>query len=269
MIKGNFKSRKKYLCIFACHDTKDLISQPALHYLRSLAKDGFDVVVVSTSAGMKAPTLKLLSSVCLVVIIRKGPGRDFTSWRCGLFDSGIDYARYEKILFTNDSCYAPLYPMQRIFHAYEDGILGLIDSYEGQYHLMSYFLLFHRDVITHPAFTSFWQSVRSLPAFFKPLIIRRYEIGLSQFFQKAGFKLRAWVPVEEIARECNIPEHKLRRLNPTHALWRYLIEKKQFPALKVDLFRRYFLLRNDNSWREVIAKTHYDIRLILEHQNLV
>lgn len=262
------KPRAKYLCIFAAYDKLDIVAKHSMFYLKKIRGLGFDIVLVSTSSHINSQSIKKLKAICCIIIHRKDIGRDFASWRCGIFESGINWKSYKKMLFANDSCYAPLFPLQPVLEKYQQGIVSITDSFEIKYHLMSYFLLFNHDVILHPAFTEFWSSVRALPSMLKPLIIRRYEIGLSQYFLERGFQLHAYIETRRLVEETNTPLPHLNRINPMHHFWRYLIEKKHCPMLKIDLFRRYFIPQNDQTWRQVIAKTQYDINLILEHQNL-
>lgn len=262
------KPRAKYLCIFAAYDKLDIVAKHSMFYLKKIRGLGFDIVLVSTSSHINSQSLKQLKAICSIIIHRSDIGRDFASWRCGIFESGINWKSYKKILFANDSCYAPLFSLKPVLGKYKRGIVSITDSFEGKYHLMSYFLLFNQDAIRHSAFTEFWSSVRALPSILKPLIIRRYEIGLSQYFREKGFQLHAYIATRNLAEENNVSLSRLASINPMHYFWRYLIEKKRCPVMKVDLFRRYFIPHNDQTWRQVIAKTQYDINLILEHQNL-
>lgn len=256
------------LCVFASYSATSQIAPYVLHLLRQLHKAGYAISFVTTSAKIEDDDLNALSSLCLSIIQRKNCGLDFGSWKTGLLYSGVEWQKYKKILFANDSCYAPLYPMRKILQQEGQGILSITDSLEQEPHLMSYFLLCHYDVVSHPDFLEFWKNVRMLPNLLKGLIVQLYEIGFSRYFRQRGFNLKAAYPVAEIGRELGLSEAELRKINPTHRFWRYLIEVKKCPVLKVDLFKRFFIPDNDESWRSVIANTDYDARLIQEHQKL-
>lgn len=256
------------LCVFASYSGVNQISPYVRHFLLHLRNAGYEISFVTTSAQIEEEDINSLTKLCLSIIHRKNRGLDFGSWKAGLLYSGIEWQKYKKILFANDSCYAPIYPMEKILQQEGQGILSITDSLEQEPHLMSYFLLCHQDVINHPDFLKFWQNVRMVPTRLKGLIVQLYEIGFSRHFRKCGFHLKAAYPVTEIGRELGLSETELQNINPTHRFWRYLIETKKCPILKVDLFKRYFKVNNDDSWRQVVSMANYDIRLILEHQGL-
>jgi rhamnosyltransferase len=256
------------LCIFASYSRTSRIEPYVLHFLRVLQKAGYEISFVTTSSKIEADDLILLTQLCSSIMHRENRGLDFGSWKAGLLYSGIEWQKYKKILFANDSCYAPLYPMDKILQQDGNGVVSITDSLEQEPHLMSYFLLCHQDVISHPDFLKFWQNVRMVPNRLKGLIVQLYEIGFSRYFRKRGFSLKAACPVTEIGRELGLSEAELHNINPTHRFWRYLIEAKKCPILKVDLFKRYFKVNKDESWRQVVSAADYDIRLILEHQGL-
>lgn len=261
-------SQQEILCIFASFSGQSRVAGYVEYYLKNLRAAGCDVIFVSTSAEITEHDQHILQARCHIVVHRENRGLDFGSWKAGLLYSGVEWQKYKKILFANDSCYAPLYPMEKILQQEGHGIVSITDSLEQEPHLMSYFLLCHPDVISHPDFLKFWQNVRMVPTRLKGLIVQLYEIGFSRYFRKRGVSLKAVYPVTEIGRELGLTEAELEITNPTHRFWRYLIEAKKCPILKVDLFKRYFKVNNDNSWRQVVSAANYDIRMILEHQGL-
>lgn len=264
-----FKSGAETLCVFASYSSTTNVSSYIFNYLEKLAESGVDIVFISTAASIGEGSLEKLKLFCMQICTRKNAGLDFGSWKAGLLYSGVEWQKYKKILFANDSCYAPLYPMTKILQQDGHGVVSITDSLEQEPHLMSYFLLCHQDVIRHPDFLKFWQDVRMVPTRLKGLIVQLYEIGFSRYFKKRGFDLKATYPIAEIGRELGLTETGLQKINPTHRFWHYLIEAKKCPILKVDLFKRFFIPENDQSWRNVIANTDYDERLIQEHQNLL
>lgn len=260
--------RQETLCIFASFSGQSRVARYVEYYLKNLRAAGCDIIFVSTSAEIAKHDQHILQEICQMIVHRENCGLDFGSWKAGLLYSGVEWQKYNKILFANDSCYAPLYPMGKILQQEGQGILSITDSLEQEPHLMSYFLLCHQDVINHPDFLKFWQNVRMVPTRLKGLIVQLYEIGFSRHFRKCGFHLKAAYPVTEIGSELGLSETELHNINPTHRFWRFLIETKKCPILKVDLFKRFFIPNNDESWRDVIANTDYDERLIQEHQKL-
>jgi len=262
------KSGAETLCVFASYSSTTNVSSYIFNYLEKLAESGVDIVFISTAASIGEDSLGKLKLFCTHICTRKNAGLDFGSWKAGLLYSGVEWQKYKKILFANDSCYAPLYPMTKILQQDGHGVVSITDSLEQEPHLMSYFLLCYQDVIRHPDFLKFWQNVHMVPTRLKGLIVRLYEIGFSRYFRKCGFSLKAAYPITDIGRELGMTETELKNINPTHHLWRYLIETKKCPVLKVDIFKRYLKPNKDSTWREVVAASNYNMNLIIEHQGL-
>jgi lipopolysaccharide biosynthesis protein len=256
--------KKKRLCVFAGFSRASRIEDYVLYNLESLRREGFDIVFVTTSEKIEKNDLERLIKLCVRILRRANVGYDFGSWKAGLFDAGINYHDYDQLLLTNDSYYGPLYPWKRVLPEARTDLYGITDSYGIAYHLMSYFVLYNRRVLHSPDFERNWKGVRMVPTLLKTLIIYAYEVGICQKFQKAGFSASAYCTEREFFKR--LPQHQqlFNRTIIVHRFWRELIEKMHCPTLKVDTFWR--VLPGDISWRKVLKKTDFPIKLIDAHQ---
>lgn len=266
-ISGNPEPTDTSLCVFASYNPYGVVPKYVFYSLKAIRAEGFDIVYVTTADVLSEQDIAALSKTCRVVVHRKNTGYDFGSWKAGLLGSGVDLKKYRRLLLTNDSCYFPLFPLQATLRNLTADMNGITDSFEIKYHLMSYFILYDSTIFHSDEFTRLWRNVRMLPAKLKGLIIELYEVGMSQYYLKRGFKLAARFSAAEIHARFKSPL-PLDTVNSVHRYWRELIEIGKAPVLKVDLFKRFFRQSNDVSWKSVVAKTKYPVKLIEEHQRL-
>lgn len=261
---GTTPAQNRRLCIFASFSRTGRVEEYVTYNLKALQDMGFDIVFVTTSHIMREDDLRRLQGMCVRVVLRANTGYDFGSWKAGLFYSGIDYLKYDQLLLTNDSYYGPLYPWSEILSQARTDLYGITDSYGIAYHLMSYFVLYNKNVLHSTEFRSYWQGVRMVPTLLKTLIIYAYEVGMSQQFQKAGYAISAWCPERVLFQHLPQEQHLFGQTITVHYYWRELIELMRCPILKTDTFWRVF--QGKATWRPVVQQTGYDNRLIDQHQ---
>jgi lipopolysaccharide biosynthesis protein len=256
--------KKKRLCIFASFSRHSRLEDYVFNNLASLQKQGFAIVFVTTSEKMQADDLARLKALCSHVLRRANTGYDFGSWKAGLLSADIDYRDYDQLLLTNDSYYGPLYPWKQVLAKAKTDLYGITDSYGIAYHLMSYFVLYNRKALHSAEFLKYWSGVRMIPTLLKTLIIYAYEVDMCQKFQRRGFTVSAYCSERELFDALPKHQHLFNKTIIVHRFWRELIETLRCPILKVDVFWR--VLPGDSSWRGVIEKTGYPVRLIDAHQ---
>jgi hypothetical protein len=105
-------------------------------------------------------------------------------------------------------------------------VLGITSNYEYAAHVQSYWMSFEtRRVLDSGAFASFWKDMQ--PVSDRNLVIPRYEVGLSQAMNRAGFRLASAFTPPAGERP---PYH-----NPTHVFWDAVLA--QFGIIKLELVR--------------------------------
>lgn len=277
---GNTTSKHPYLCIFSHFDANNIIDPYVIFYLKELANNGCNIIFVTTSATLSLSERNKIAPYCEKIIIRQNRGRDFGAFKCGIH--AIDnIAQYEKVILANDSVYGPLYDLKEILH-YGDNhtldIWGASDSLQDSYHIQSYFVIFGNSVVKNPAFLQFFEKVYYLGH--RQNIINRYEIGMSKYFLKKGFKLGALCNYSSIKKDLiTIPnlQNKLDtqtkkllkkscHLNATHFFWNIIISDYRFPFIKRELLLYNPECLNISDWKDVLkANTHFNPDLIVKH----
>lgn len=218
------------------------------------------LVVVSTAArgltgGLEAEVDRFIR--------RPNVGYDFSSWRAGLETIG-DLDRFDEVICVNDSVYGPLWSLDRVFDSPRIAAAdfwGMVLSEHGPKsrrgrpspHLQSWFFAMRRPLFMSRTFRRFWEDVA--PKTDKDAVIDRYELGMTEQFARAGFRVAAVYDARERAslglaeilphlswREPARSWRHLRRAprrrhNPSILAWQRLLDAG-VPYVKVDLFRR-------------------------------
>ncbi len=255
---GAASSLKRNLCVFSHYDPDNIIDPYVINYLAALYACDCDIIFISTCAHLNDTERNKIKAICKKIIIKKNRGLDFGAYKLGIEnEEHID--KYEKIIFANDSVYGPLFDLNKII-LYGDkhnlDMWGATDSYMIKYHIQSYFVVFSKSLFSNPLFKKFWNKVYNLGL--KNNIIVRYEIGMSQFFLKNGFKLGAY---------CSCPLLGNRIMHdPSHHSWDKLISDYQYPFIKRLLIRDNPHQIEINHWQTLINQlSSFDTNLIIQH----
>jgi lipopolysaccharide biosynthesis protein len=249
---------KKNLCIFSHFDPQNIIDDYVIYYLNKLAECDCDIIFVSTCMNLTDSEIKKINTICKKIIIKKNRGLDFSAYKHGL-TTEKDLDKYEKLMLTNDSIYGPFFDLNNIISYGEKRNLdmwGATDSYMIKYHIQSYFIVFSKALFLQPLFKKFWHKVYNLGL--KNNIIIRYEIGISQYFLKHGFKLGAYC-------SCPLLENHVNH-DPSHHSWDKLILNEQYPFIKRMLIRDNPHQVKIHYWQKLINKiSPFDTHLITKH----
>ena len=237
-----------------CHfDLGGRVRPDLIEHITCLQESGFSVVLVSNSGHLSDDSLAQLRPLCAAILVRRNIGYDFCAWRDALEYLHLPCPLTERILLINDSIYGPVAPLAPILSRIEQtraGVVALTDSQQIAWHLQSYFLSFSQDALHSSAWGRFWDHVRPVPS--KQWIINNCEIGLTTRFRRAGLRCTALWPVAgllprvetaslegpsqaQAQRVLDATRHN-HAINPTHDLWRLLLESG-FPFIKRELLR--------------------------------
>lgn len=246
----------KRAVIFAHWDNNLTIDDYVVYYLKELKKVIEKVIFVSAN-NLSENETKKLDGITDNIIAKHHNEYDFGSYKRGfeiLKAEGL--SNYEEIIFANDSCYAPLFSLDKLFEEMEEKECDFWGITKNNYglkgknpHIQTYFIAFRKNVFMDNDFIKFISSVK--PELDKNSVIENYEIGLSKMLFQNGYKAETFVKEFE-----NIS-------NPTIKKWKSLITKSKSPFLKCSVLR----LKNTDyttadGWYEVIGKTNYPIELI-------
>lgn len=255
----------KRLCVFAHWDRDNIIDDYVIYYLKALKEFCSTIIFVSDTDGVD---VSKLSGIVDYSIVQKHGEYDFGSYKRGFFYALEKNIEFDELLFVNDSCFGPLFPLKPVFekmsskkcdfwglsqnrYGVHDG--NYLSNHPVQPHVQSYFMLFKRQVFESLAFKNFISDIKHLDS--KNEIITQYEIGLSQMLYKNGFHSAVYINKYPF------------RLNPMVSKWDVLIQKYKFPLLKTSIVKNGFAITGEvKNWKEVIEKnTDYPLDLITKN----
>lgn len=274
------------VALFVHYDGNKSVRPYVLNYLGRLREAGLSVLFVSNAGTLAPDALDRIKPLCAGILVRRNIGYDFTAMREALEHFGLPRADTELLLIANDSVYGPLRPLDDLLSRIDFDLAdfwGATESWQGRYHLQSYFLAAGPVLLHHPAWAAFWAQVRPVPS--KRWVINKYEMGITQWMLRAGLRAAAVWPYQAVVRDIdashligtasgesndNDPLVTMRRIhsrrlrigyvnrtaqNPTSDMWRQLLVAG-FPFLKRELLRDNPTNVSDiMDWRQVVAET--------------
>ena len=181
------------LILFSHFHEADRVEPHILAHLRALRELGGSLHFISNGTLAQEEGAKLDGLVDRI-LLRENTGMDFSMWQAALAE--MDLCAIDELVLTNSSLLGPCVPLAPLFQrmaAQPCDFWGLTESWEGCYHLQSYFLVFRKAALEAPAFRQFWASV--LPYRSKLNIVWSYELGLSQFLREQGLRSAVAFPL--------------------------------------------------------------------------
>lgn len=208
---SEYKHRRA--CIFAGFTAKGEISDNSLSYLRSIRKHVDYLVYVADSKATKN-TIEKLNDICDAVVIRRHCEYDFGSYKIafGILDRKGILGNIDSLLFCNDSVdfvgndsdLSSIFEKAADYDAYAMcmatyGFGRKIRRHKYEWtknpHLQSYFLIVSDKVFRDSQFKDFIYSIKKLRS--KTEIIKKYEMGLTEFFRTKDYKIGSYYPYDD------------------------------------------------------------------------
>ncbi len=255
------------IALYVHYDPLGRVHDYHLDMLRALAAAGFRTTLVSNAVGLTVEASARVAPMVRETLVRRNVGYDFGAWRDGLEHLG-DLGCAEQVLLCNDSVYGPFSPLQRLVAEARPDQADVWAMTEGRNHgphLQSYWMLFHRTAVVHPAFAAFWRTLPYLDD--KLAVIEAGELRLSRQLTAAGLRLQALFPYDEAearfratADPARAGDRMLlraiargRALNPSHHFWRVLIADLGLPFIKRELLALNPAHLDDlGDWQQVV-----------------
>ncbi len=226
------------VAVFVHFDRQGHVGRWIEQYLEQLCAAGFAVIFVSNAPRLDADTLDRIRPHAALILRRDNIGHDFGAYRDGLHRIP-DLSETRRLVLANDSVFGPLRPVADFVEEMPpDGaaVWGVTDSREGHDHLQSYFLLFHAEALRSQAFAGFWARCRDVQSRYWNILMR--ELALSRVMAGAGLRCRALCPYRDaVAILAGRDPVGPQPVNPTHDLWRVLVDDMGCPFIKRDLLR--------------------------------
>ncbi len=262
----------KRLCVFAHWDRDNIIDDYVIYYLKAL-KEVCEHLIFVSDCDLGDDECKKLNSIADFIIAEKHGEYDFGSYKRGFLLAKEKELEFDELIFANDSCYGPFYPLKPIFDKMERKSCHFWGMTQNRYgitkfenkpnkpavtpHVQSYFLVFKKCVFESPVFLNFINSIKSENE--KDNIIIKYEVGLSQKLYKNKFKSAVYINKYKFIHNCMSEK------------WDKLITKDKFPFLKTTIIKNGFYFTGEvKGWEKLIQKnSDYPIELIKKHSQRV
>jgi lipopolysaccharide biosynthesis protein len=276
--------------VYVHFDRRGVVHDYVVHQLRELVDAGFRTIFVTNSPEFPIESEALVAPFCRTVMWRHNVGYDFGAYKDGLKAVG-DTDNLSGVLLMNDSIYGPFWSLKDTLATIDPATTdywGIVDSWEHNYHIQSFFMYFLPTALRSRAFVRFWSRFPYVNN--KGWVIRNGEIKLSR--QLARQKLRGnvlasyWAVTKTVMdRLSAVDTEKLpvahrqyldrlyeallagKPVNPMHYFWDVLILDYKCPFIKRELIKLNpadvpFTWR----WNEAIQETSdYDITMIQRH----
>ncbi len=259
----------KRAVIFAHYDKDAIIDDYVIYYLKELNKIT-DTIVFVSCCELSDNEIEKVKTITPDIIAKFHDEYDFGSYKRGFLYLKEKLDEFDELIFANDSCYGPLYPLKNVFDKMEDqncdfwGItknrLGIIKKHNGynfikREHLQSYFLVFKQNIFMSEIFQNFISSIKHYDN--KNDIIINYEIGLTELLHAKGFSSSYYIKAFN------------QFSNTLIYFWRPLIRFFHMPFIKCIVLRNpanYMTTIQD--WQNILQKnTNYPIEII--EKNLI
>lgn len=188
---------KMRACFFAHYDQDGIIDDYVVHYIRELKKVCNDIIFASVS-NISTEEQKKLDGLVKTFINRKNEGYDFGSWRDGIKSIGFEnLSQYTEIVLANDSCYGPVYDIEKMFAKMDQtndlDAWSITISYQATKHMQSYFLVLRKNVFQQQFFIDFFKNIGHRNH--KIDYITEFEVGLSKLIIKNQCKIEAYCKI--------------------------------------------------------------------------
>ncbi len=193
------------VAVFAHYDRNNIIQDYVLYYLKELKKICSIVIFVSDCIFPESE-IKKLDGISDFNITEKHGEYDFGSYKRGyqLAEEKNILQKTDELIFANDSCYGPLYPLEDIFEKMEQKTVDFWGMTENEFgfdhteetpeikpHIQSYFMVFKKNVFLSECFESFISSIKKEKD--KDDVIRKYEVGLTPYLVENGYSCKSFV----------------------------------------------------------------------------
>jgi lipopolysaccharide biosynthesis protein len=191
---------KKRIAFFAHYDRDGIIDDYVIYYLQALMRVS-ECILFASDCELKAGETEKLDGIAKLVFAERHGEYDFGSWKRCFEYLNYDLSSWDELILANDSCYAPIFPLESAFEKMNSSDCALwsphINQNQGEFdHLSSFFLVIRRPVLADEKFFSFWRCIDRQPNV--DAVVQRYERGLSQLIVQRGYSYDSLTPATEI-----------------------------------------------------------------------
>lgn len=183
----------KSICLFSSYFQNFSLPGYIKVYLSELSLHFTEIVFLTNPKELTQADLSFLNSINTKTVLLKNKGHDFGMWYRALKE--MDTTQYDRVALVNDSnvLFRKLDPFFNWLDKSKINFAGMLDSYERQYHLQSYFLVLQNNAI--PLAVNYFKRNGIINN--KRKIIRVYELGLTKYLQENGVNVDSFYKVKK------------------------------------------------------------------------
>jgi len=293
--EGSTENTGNRHAVFVHFDPVGQVHDYVLQSLEELAAAGYAITFVSNSPKLPQQSVDLLKPLTRRILLRYNSGYDFAAYRDGM-KAIPDLQEADSLILMNDSVYGPLFPLEDVLEnisADEIDVWGVTDSWEHNYHIQGYFMLFFGKALRSRGFQKFWSEFPNVNN--KWWVIYNAELKLTRVLAREKLHFGVQCPYKDVAAKMVQPvrktlattdieaklntdhlqylkmlDHNLtigHPLNSTHAFWETLIRDWNCLFLKRELLQKNPInVPFITQWDDVVRDcTDYDPGLIERH----
>ena len=264
---------KNILCIYVIYDVQSVVNPYVGEVIKELAKFAGDICIICNFSKI-AEGEQYIKSYTRKVYFRNNKGFDSGAYKDAILDfiGRETLEKYDELILTNDTYFAPIYPFDDMFKTMEmnecdwwgitrhpggfNAELGIFES-----HIQSYFIVFGKKVLCSDDFYGFWEGFEY--ASNKGEAVQRFELGINRYLKSKGFSGLAYSDVT-----CQ-PVDALNGENPYMVLSLELIAVHKIPVIKKTNFygKNPYLIKALRALDYIDYNTSYNTALIKDYIN--
>lgn len=180
------------IAFYVFFEKKGIVREYVTYYLKGLQKIASKVVIV-VNGELAEQGRESLNQIGVDIIIRENIGVDFWAYKAGMEAQGTQLESYDEMVFSNCSCYGPIYPFNEMFAKMAPkscDFWGITDWPENQggYHgtwIMSYFMVFRKSILSTVDWKNYWKNL--CPVNSREESIALHETKFTSWFVSRGF----------------------------------------------------------------------------------
>lgn len=243
MKSSNQNNNARRLCVYFFYDKDGIVDDYVVYYLKEMRQFFTDICVV-VNGKLTAASAGKLDCVCDKLLVRENTGFDAWAYKYALDSYGFDYIaqNFEDVLLNNFTCFGPIGSFRPMFDKMSRSVCdfwghcryfpqrGL--KVNGQFvpeHLMSYFIMFRKKVLTSMAWKNYWDTLKPINNYDDARL--NHEFRLTGFFEQRGFISDSFIN----AQRC----YELKNNNIVFDSY-YQLKSEHSPLLK----RKVFFVQN-------------------------
>ena len=183
------------LFLFAGFNSCGIIDNYVVFYIKNLAMLG-DVAYFGDFEENKEE-LKKITPFCIFAKCKRHERYDFGSWSEIFQHIGYEHIckTYNEIVLVNDSCFAPLFPLEPVFEKMEKKNLDAW-SIAANHFLMSFFIVMKKNIFSSADFHHFITHISKEEN--KSIIIKKYERGLDEIIRKNTHNFGSYICTTDV-----------------------------------------------------------------------